>query len=103
MLRCLADCHCLRKRGSVPLFLHIGSNTDFWFVSDAANSEQIFRLIQSVSSPKAEPLKMWRGARKAPEAETGRSVIVSKNAAELNAVVVDMIEGAEEAADEKEK
>lgn len=41
-------------------------------------------------------------ARKALEAETGHSVITSKNAAELNAVVVDMIEGAAEAADREE-
>lgn len=42
-------------------------------------------------------------ARKALEAETGHSVIISKNAAELNAVVVDMIEGAAEVAAEREK
>lgn len=43
------------------------------------------------------------GARQALEAETGQPVITSKNAAQLNAVVVDMIEGAAEAADEKER
>ena len=41
-------------------------------------------------------------ARQALEAETGQPVITSQNAAQLNAVVVDMIEGAAEAVDEKE-
>lgn len=41
-------------------------------------------------------------ARQALEAETGQPVITPQNAAQLNAVVVDMIEGAAEAVDEKE-
>ena len=41
-------------------------------------------------------------ARQALEAETGQSVITPQNAAQLNAVVVDIIEGAAEAGDEKE-
>ena len=28
-------------------------------LTDAADTEQVFRLIQSISSPKAEPFKMW--------------------------------------------
>lgn len=28
-------------------------------VTDVANTEQLFRLIQSVPSPKAEPFKFW--------------------------------------------
>lgn len=43
------------------------------------------------------------GARQALEAETGQPVITPQNAVQLNAVVVDMIEGAVEAADEKEQ
>lgn len=43
------------------------------------------------------------GARQALEAETGQPVITPQNAVQLNAVVVDMIEGAAEAADEKEQ
>lgn len=27
--------------------------------TDVANLEQLFRIIQSIPSPKAEPLKMW--------------------------------------------
>ncbi len=29
------------------------------YTSDAANVETLFRLIQSVPSPKAEPIKLW--------------------------------------------
>jgi len=28
-------------------------------VTDVADTEQLFRLIQSVPSPKAEPFKLW--------------------------------------------
>ncbi len=28
-------------------------------LTDVANTEQLFRLIQSVQSPKAEPFKLW--------------------------------------------
>jgi len=29
------------------------------YLSDVANTEQLFRLIQSIPSPKAEPFKQW--------------------------------------------
>lgn len=29
------------------------------YLTDVANTEQLFRLIQSVPSPKAEPFKLW--------------------------------------------
>lgn len=29
------------------------------YKTDVANIEQLFRIIQSIPSPKAEPLKMW--------------------------------------------
>ena len=41
-------------------------------------------------------------AKQALEAETGRSVITSQNAAQLNAVVTGMIEGVADAEKEKE-
>ena len=28
-------------------------------LTDVANTEQLFRLIQSIPSPKAEPFKLW--------------------------------------------
>lgn len=30
-----------------------------WYTTDVADSEQLFRLIQSIPSPKAEPFKIW--------------------------------------------
>ena len=30
-----------------------------FYLTDVANTEQIFRLIQSIPSPKAEPFKLW--------------------------------------------
>lgn len=86
------------------------------------------RLIQSIPSPKAEPLKMWLaevGRERVEETinpeltiERALETYVKKGYTrewishrlqaiqvrkELNAVVVDMIEGAAEAADEKEQ
>lgn len=42
-------------------------------------------------------------ARQALEAETGKAVITSKNAAELNSVVVDMIEGSAEVSEQSQQ
>lgn len=42
-------------------------------------------------------------ARKAVEEKTGKPIITSENAAQLNAIVVDMIEGVAEAADDDER
>jgi hypothetical protein len=30
-----------------------------FYLTDVADSEQLFRLIQSIPSPKAEPFKLW--------------------------------------------
>ena len=30
-----------------------------YYKTDVANTEQLFRLIQSIPSPNAEPLKLW--------------------------------------------
>ena len=30
-----------------------------FYLTDVADTEQIFRLIQSIPSPKAEPFKLW--------------------------------------------
>jgi hypothetical protein len=30
-----------------------------YYKTDVANTEQLFRLIQSIPSPKAEPFKLW--------------------------------------------
>ncbi|MBQ5746869.1 MAG: Bro-N domain-containing protein [Clostridia bacterium] len=40
--------------------LKLKSHTDGkWYKTDVADTEQIFRIIQSIPSPKAEPFKMW--------------------------------------------
>jgi DNA-damage-inducible protein D len=46
------------------------------YPSDCANTESIFRIIMSVPSPKAEPLKLWL-------AEQGKRTIEEANDPEL--------------------
>ena len=53
----------LKKEGS-ELSEKIGqlkmqSSDGKFYKTDVADTEQIFRLIQSIPSPKAEPLKLW--------------------------------------------
>lgn len=35
------------------------SSDEKWYTTDVADTEQLFRLIQSIPSPKAEPFKLW--------------------------------------------
>jgi hypothetical protein len=35
------------------------SNDGKSYLTDVATTEQLFRLIQSIPSPKAEPFKLW--------------------------------------------
>ena len=75
----------------------------------AANTEGILRIIQSIPSPKAEPFKRWLAQvgrerieetidpERAIEADTGRPAVTAQNAAQLNAVVTDVIQGVAEA------
>jgi hypothetical protein len=39
--------------------LKMPSNDGKMYLTDVADSEQLFRLIQSIPSPKAEPFKLW--------------------------------------------
>ena len=39
--------------------LKMQSNDGKYYLTDVADTEQLFRLIQSIPSPKAEPFKMW--------------------------------------------
>jgi hypothetical protein len=39
--------------------LKLISSDGKFYKTDVANTEQLFRLIQSISSPKAEPFKLW--------------------------------------------
>ena len=66
-------------------------------LTDVANAETLLRLVQSVPSPKAEPIKLWlakmaenetaakkggkiaKRARQELEAQTGRNVVTGEN------------------------
>ena len=59
------------------------------YLTDVATTEQLFRLIQSIPSPKAEPFKLWLAkkggevalkARKDLERKTGKKAISSLDA-----------------------
>lgn len=39
--------------------LKMKSSDGKWYTTDVADTEQLFRLIQSIPSPKAEPFKRW--------------------------------------------
>ena len=57
----------------------------------AADTEGILRIIQSIPSPKAEPFKMWlakvgsatKKARLEIEKQTGKPIVTTKNAKNL--------------------
>ena len=53
-------------------------------MTDVADQEQLFRLIQAIPSPKAEPFKVWMAqvARKQLESQLGHSVISSAKASD---------------------
>lgn len=54
-------------------------------LTDVADTEQLFRLNQSIPSPKAEPFKLWlaKVARAELEAKTGKKVVTNQNAENL--------------------
>ena len=84
--------------------LKLTSSDNKSYETDCANTETIFRIIESIPSPKAEPFKRWlakesfipnkstsrRGGRIAGEARekleniTGRKVVKSTNYLSLN-------------------
>ena len=35
------------------------SSDNKMYLTDVANTQQLFRLVQSIPSPKAEPFKLW--------------------------------------------
>jgi len=55
--------HRLAKEGNQSVTncnqLKLESSDDKFYKTDVADTEQIFRLIQSIPSPKAEPFKQW--------------------------------------------
>ena len=60
-------------------------------LTDVADQAQLFRLIQSIPSPKAEPFKVWMAkvARLELEKKTGRRVISPLNASDAGALDVE--------------
>ena len=61
-------------------------------LTDVADQEQLFRLIQSIPSPKAEPFKVWmaKTARLELERKTGRKVVSPLNASDTGALEVNL-------------
>ena len=60
-------------------------------LTDVASTEQLFRIIQSIPSPKAEPFKQWlahvaKEARLKLEAETGKKVVSKLNAKKMKSI-----------------
>ena len=55
--------HRMRKEGSELVTicnqLKMLSSDGKYYKTDVADTEQLFRLIQSIPSPKAEPIKLW--------------------------------------------
>ncbi|MFA6868800.1 MAG: Bro-N domain-containing protein, partial [Bacteroidales bacterium] len=55
--------HRLTKEGSELVTncnqLKMQSSDGKYYKTDVADTEQLFRLIQSIPSPKAEPFKLW--------------------------------------------
>lgn len=55
--------HRLKQEGNESVTncnqLKLQSSDGKFYSTDVANTEQIFRLIQSIPSPKAEPFKQW--------------------------------------------
>ena len=55
--------HRLRKEGNELVTncnqLKLPSTDGKYYKTDVATTEQLFRLIQSIPSPKAEPFKLW--------------------------------------------
>jgi hypothetical protein len=55
--------HRLAKEGSELVTicnqLKLQASDGKYYLTDVADTEQLFRLIQSIPSPKAEPFKMW--------------------------------------------
>jgi len=55
--------HRLKKEGSEVVTkcnqLKFLANDGKYYLSDAADTETVFRIIQSIPSPNAEPFKLW--------------------------------------------
>lgn len=82
----------LKKEGAEPTTicstLKMPASDGKMRLTDVADQEQMFRLIQSIPSPKAEPIKQWiaRVAKKTRvdiERRLGKSIVSNANAKQL--------------------
>lgn len=75
----------LRKEGSESVTkchrLKLEAADGKEYLTDAAEPETLLRLIQSIPSPKAEPIKLWlaKKARLELELKTGKSIVTQGN------------------------
>lgn len=99
------------EEGAVQLYekivqLKMKSSDGKMYTTDAADIQGIFRIIQSIPSPKAEPFKMWLAEvgkeRKEIERETGEPVLTTKNAIDFGKLIDDIAKKVKEEDDKKD-
>ena len=71
--------------------LKLSASAGKMWQTDCANTEGLFRIIQSIPSPKAEPFKRWLGeaatteiARKQDAQGFGENKVAAKNGGEIS-------------------
>ena len=87
------------EEGAIQLYgkivqLKLESSDGKKYNTDTADMQGIFRIIQSIPSPKAEPFKMWLAevGKETLEKETGQPVITHKNAIDFGKLINDVTE-----------
>lgn len=87
------------EEGAIQLYgkivqLKLESSDGKKYNTDTADMQGIFRIIQSIPSPKAEPFKMWLAevGKETLEKETGQPVITPKNAIDFGKLINDVTE-----------
>ena len=87
------------EEGAIQLYgkivqLKLESSDGKKYNTDTADMQGIFRIIQSIPSPNAEPFKMWLAevGKETLEKETGQPVITPKNAIDFGKLINDVTE-----------
>ena len=87
------------EEGAIQLYgkivqLKLESSDGKKYNTDTADMQGIFRIIQSIPSPKAEPFKMWLAevGKETLEKEAGQPVITPKNAIDFGKLINDVTE-----------
>ena len=80
------------EEGAIQLYekivqLKLESSDGKMYNTDVADIQGIFRIIQSIPSPKAEPFKMWLSE---VGKETGQPLITPKNVIDLGQLIDDV-------------